>query len=97
MSVRLRRRGGNISVDFALIVLLYNTNFMNKLKFNDLFKIKNLKLLIYCKKNIISTKSPYFPLRGKVGQLRKEEESALLVYLQYYCIVCVIKIEIVQV
>ena len=41
--VVLRRRGGNISVDMS-VVLLYNTNFMNKLKFNDLkiFKITPL-------------------------------------------------------
>ena len=70
---------------------------MNKLKFNDFKIIKNKKLFFDCNEKFKSTKSPYFPLRGKVGQLRKEEESALLVYLQYYCIVCVFKIEIVQV
>ena len=36
----LRRRGGNIYVDLSLFVLLYNTNFMNKLKFNDFLKLK---------------------------------------------------------
>ena len=35
----VRRRGGTISVDLSLIVLVYNINFMNKLKFNDLKKI----------------------------------------------------------
>ena len=30
----LRRRGGIISVDLSLFVLLYNTNFMKELKFN---------------------------------------------------------------
>ena len=30
-------RDENIFVDLSLIVLLYNTNFMNKHKFNDLF------------------------------------------------------------
>ena len=34
-------RGGNISVDMFWFVLLFNTNFMNKLKFNDFFR--NLK------------------------------------------------------
>ena len=33
------RRGGTISVDLSLFVLLYNTNFMNKLIFYDLFKL----------------------------------------------------------
>ena len=36
----LGRRGGNISVDLSLVVLLYNTNFLNKLKFNDFLKLK---------------------------------------------------------
>ena len=35
----VRRRGGTISVDLSLIVLVYYINFMNKLKFNDLKKI----------------------------------------------------------
>ena len=35
ISVALRRRGGNISVDLSLFVLLYNSNFMNKPKFKD--------------------------------------------------------------
>ena len=33
----LRRRDGNISIDLSLLVLLHNTNFMNKLKFNEIF------------------------------------------------------------
>ena len=42
ISVGLRRRGGNISVDLSLSVSLYNTKIMNKLKFNDLKKtLKN--------------------------------------------------------
>ena len=32
-------RGGIISVDLSLFVLLYDTNFMNKLNINDFFKI----------------------------------------------------------
>ena len=32
---RRKRRAGAISVDLSLFVLLYNTNFKNKLKFND--------------------------------------------------------------
>ena len=32
VSVGLRRRGGNISLDFSLFVLLYNAKFMHKLK-----------------------------------------------------------------
>ena len=38
ISVGLRRREGNISVDLSLSVSLYNTKIMNKLKFNDLKK-----------------------------------------------------------
>ena len=34
------KRGRTISVDLSLFVLFYNTNFMNKLKFNDFFKLK---------------------------------------------------------
>ena len=33
--VDLGRRGGNISVDLSLFVLLYNANAMSKLKFKD--------------------------------------------------------------
>ena len=29
-----------MSVDLSLFTLLYNTNFTNKLKFNDFFKLK---------------------------------------------------------
>ena len=36
----VRRRGGNISVDFSLYVLLYYTKFMMKLKFHDFLKFK---------------------------------------------------------
>ena len=81
-SVGLRKRSGNISVDLSLFVLLYNTNFMNKLKFNDNKELK-------AKKNLLtvhffqSTKSTHFPFRGQVGQLSKEEDIVFLVYLQY--------------
>ena len=34
---RIRTRGGIISVEWSLFVLLYNTNFMNKLKFYVFF------------------------------------------------------------
>ena len=34
----VRRKGGTISVDLSVFVLLKNTNFVNKLKFNDLKK-----------------------------------------------------------
>ena len=44
ISVGLRRRAGHISVDFSLFVSLYNTNFTNKLKFNNF--LKNLKPII---------------------------------------------------
>ena len=40
--------GENISVDLSLFVLLYKKNFMNKLKFDDLKKIKNNTYIIDC-------------------------------------------------
>ena len=40
----LKRRGGNISVDLSLFVLLYFTNLMKILKFNDLKKKLKMKL-----------------------------------------------------
>ena len=39
------RRGGNISVDFSMFVLLYNTKFMNNLNL-IFFIIKNITLTI---------------------------------------------------
>ena len=41
IQVSLRSRGGNISEDLSLFYFAYNTNFINKLKFNDLKTIKN--------------------------------------------------------
>ena len=69
ISVGLQRRGGKISVGFPFYVLLYNTNLMNKLKFNDFLQIKTKKKVLT---NVLySTKSSHCPLRGKVGQLKK--------------------------
>ena len=39
----LRRRGGNNSVELSLLVLLYNTKLINKLKFN-IYKKPKLKI-----------------------------------------------------
>ena len=47
VSVGLRRRGGNISVDLSLFVLLYNSNFTKKLKCNDFLKTKKDSLTVY--------------------------------------------------
>ena len=33
-----KEEGGNISADLSLFVLLYNTNLMSKIKFNDVFQ-----------------------------------------------------------
>ena len=55
-------------IDLSLFVLLFYTNFLNKLKFNDLKKTIFLLTWTYF---FQSTKSPHFPLRGKVGQLSK--------------------------
>ena len=61
-----------ISVDLFLFVLVYNTNFMNKHKFNDFDKKLKRKLFNDCS-FFISTKSPHFQLRGTVDQLRKRK------------------------
>ena len=58
ISVGLRRRGGTISVDLSLFVLLYNANFINKLKFNDFFW--KLKQFIDCKKMFSLQNQPTF-------------------------------------
>ena len=42
----VRRKGGTISVDLSVFVLLKNTNFVNKLKFNDKKKFKK-KIIHY--------------------------------------------------
>ena len=43
----MRKRGGTISVDLALFVIRYNTNFMNKLKLNAFLNHKQ-KYYIDC-------------------------------------------------
>ena len=83
ITVGLRRRGGNISEDLSLFVLLYNTNFMNKLKY--IFLIKQNKIhwvytfFIYCRVT-------HFPLRRKVGQISKRKR---VIYWSSYCILLV--------
>ena len=63
ISVGLRGGGGNSAADlfFYSYVVLCNTNFVNKLKFNDCYKK--------------FTKLKYFIdfVKGKVGQLRKRK------------------------
>ena len=66
--VGARRKDGNISVDFTFFVLLYNSNFMNKIKFNVIFKNWKQKKVIDCANILQSPKSPHFSLGGKVGQ-----------------------------
>ena len=63
----LRGRGGHIFVDLSLYVLLYNTNFKNKLKFYD---NKN-SLTVHIFFNLQN--QPHFPPQGKVSQLRKRK------------------------
>ena len=67
--------GKLISVDLSLSVLLYKTNFMSKVKFNDFF-YQDQKYF----KKILSTKSPHFPHRGKVGQLVRGRECFVGLY-----------------
>ena len=43
VEVGLRRKGGNISVDFSLFVLLYITKFINNFNSNVFLKTENKK------------------------------------------------------
>ena len=72
LSLGLRRRGGQMSVDLSLFVILYTTNFINKLKVNDFLKLET-KIIDWLYKFFKSTKPPHFPLRGQVGQISKRK------------------------
>ena len=61
----LRRRGGNISVDFSLFVLLCNSTSWISLNLMSFLKRKTKKF-IYCTNFLQSTKLPHFALIGKV-------------------------------
>ena len=52
-----------LKIWFVFLVLLYTTNFMNKLKFNYFSKI--IKYYIDCTHFLLSTKSSHFTLRVK--------------------------------
>ena len=82
----LRTRGGNISVDLPLFVLLYNTNFMNKLKFNKFLKYYKRKIIncLYTFSLIFKT-TPTFHSEERLVNLVRGREcfaglSILLVY-----------------
>ena len=73
-------------VDLASFVLLYNTNFMNKLKLNDFIKNwKQRKIFLDCTNFIQSTKSPHCPLR-KVGQFTVHSKRKRSLCLSIYII-----------
>ena len=85
------RRSGIISVDLSLFVLLYNSNFMNSLKFNDInkkFKTTNNTLTVqifYYQQN-----HPTFHLEERLVNSARGREcfvglSKLLVY-DVYCV-----------
>ena len=82
-----RRRGENISVDLSLFVLLYNANFMNKLKFYDLKKkANNNSLTVHIIFNLQN--HPTFRLEERLVKLARGREcfaglSVLLVYEGY--------------
>ena len=61
------------SVDLSLFVLLYITNFMNKLEFNDFFKTENLSNSLTVTNFLQSTKLPHYSLRGNIGQLSERK------------------------
>ena len=74
----IRRRVGYIYVDYSLFVLLYNTNFMNKIKFNDSMKLKIINWL----HNFSSIyKITPFSTQRKCWSTKWWEDIALLVYL----------------
>ena len=43
---RFKEEGRHISMELSLFVLVHNTNFMNKLKFNEYKKLKQINSLI---------------------------------------------------
>ena len=61
----VRRKGGNISVEFTLYVLLYNAKFIDNFIFDVFFL--NAKNNNSCTNLLQSAKSSHFPLRGKEG------------------------------
>ena len=65
-----------MSVDLYLFVLLYKTNIINKHQYSIIFFIKRT----------INKKSPHFPLRIKVSQLRKCKR--LLCWSSYIISLC---------
>ena len=66
----VRKRGGNISADFSLFVLLYNTKFVSHFKFDNL-KNSSVDCTIHC--NL--SNHPRFPLRGEICHLRKKKRA----------------------
>ena len=66
--------------DLSLFVLLYNTNFTNKLKFKE---TKNNSLTVHIFYNLQN--HPTFHSKERWGPTQQEEESALLVYLHLFC------------
>ena len=79
--------GGNVSVDLSLFDFKIQTSRKN---LNSLFffKLKTKKYFIDLTHFFQSTISPYFPLRGKVVQLKKRKRELCLVYLQYIISLC---------
>ena len=89
MSLPLRRIGGDISVDLSLSVyFITQTSARNKLQFNDFLKCKtknNSLTVQYCTSYFLSSKSPHFPLRGKVFILERGRGRECFVGLDYVC------------
>ena len=86
ISVGLRRRSRNISVDLSLFVLLYNTDFMNKLKFNDFLKLKKLLNSLTVQIFFNLRNHPTFNSEKRLVNLKRGREcsvglSMLLVYM----------------
>ena len=68
---------------FSLFVLLYNTNFMNKLKFNDILKTKNDKQFIDCTVHIFFNlqNHPTLHSEERLVNLEKEREYFVGLFL----------------
>ena len=81
-----RGRGGHFWWRFVFACFNLQKKLKKKtLKFNDIKKKKKKKKIFYCTYFLQFTKSPHFPLRGKVGHgqiteiSKRKRERALLV------------------
>ena len=75
IAVVLRRRGGNTSEDLSLFVLLYNMNFMSKLKFKDFFFKWKPKIIHWLYNFFQSTRTNHPTFHSDKRLVNSERES----------------------